>query len=453
MAVLMENEVKKIAVIGSGYVGTTTAAFLANSGYEVIALDIDSKKVDTLNSGKSPFYEIGLDELISSGVNKKTLLATASYEEAITDADIVISCVGTPDNPDGSSNLEYVFSAAKNAAAFLKDDAVYVQKSTVPVGTGRKVIDLLPKHISYVSNPEFLREGTAVYDTLLFDRIVVGGENMVALKKVQDLYKSIQNSASEISEICGGIAGNELEDHTGKFISTTLESAELIKVTANAFLALKISFANSIAKLSDETGADVNGVMDGIGADKRIGRAFLNAGRGYGGGCFPKDVSGLISSSLEYGVDMPIMTAATDVNESMAGYIVEKAKKQLGSLSGKRVAVLGLAFKSGTSDARKSPAVKIANFLKSEGAIVSAYDPEANHEAREDLNKEIEVYGNAEDAIKDVEIVFVATDWPEFKDLSWLKKSKNLETFVDCMNCLNKDIIEEQNITYIGVGR
>ena len=453
MAVLMENEVKKIAVIGSGYVGTTTAAFLANSGYEVVALDIDSKKVDTLNSGKSPFYEIGLDELISSGVSKKTLLATASYEEAITDADIVISCVGTPDNPDGSSNLEYVFSSAKTAAPFLKNGAVYVQKSTVPVGTGKKVIKLLPTHVNYVSNPEFLREGTAVYDTLLFDRIVVGGENEDALKKVRCLYKAIQNSAAEISKISGGIAGDDIKDHSGKYISTTLESAELIKVTANAFLALKISFANSIAKLADETGADVNGVMDGIGADKRIGRAFLNVGRGYGGGCFPKDVSGLISSSLEYGVDMPIMTAATDVNESMAGYIVEKVKKQLGSLSGKRVAVLGLAFKSGTSDARKSPAVKIANFLKSEGAIVSAYDPEANYEAREDLNKEVQVYDSAESAIEDAEIVFVATDWPEFENLSWLKKSKNLETVVDCMNCLNKDIIEEQNITYIGVGR
>ena len=453
MAILMKNEVKKIAVIGSGYVGTTTAAFLANAGYEVVALDIDSKKVDTLNSGKSPFYEIGLDELISSGVNKKTLLATASYEEAITDADIVISCVGTPDNPDGSSNLEYVFSAAKTAAPFLKNGAVYVQKSTVPVGTGRKVIKLLPTHAYYVSNPEFLREGTAVYDTLLFDRIVVGGEHTDALEKVQELYKAIQNSASEISKTCGGIAGDEVKDHSGKYISTTLESAELIKVTANAFLALKISFANSIAKLSDETGADVNGVIDGIGADKRIGRAFLNAGRGYGGGCFPKDVSGLISSALEYGVDMPIMTAATDVNESMAGYIVEKTKKQLDNLSGKRVAVLGLAFKSGTSDARKSPAVKIANFLKSEGAIVSAYDPEANHEAREDLDKEIRLYDSVEQALGNVEMVFVATDWPEFKDLAWLKDSGKLKAVVDCMNCLNKDILEEQNITYIGVGR
>jgi len=453
MAVLMEDKVKKVAVIGSGYVGTTTAAFLANAGFEVVALDIDSKKVETLNSGKSPFYEIGLDELISSGVSKDTLIASSSYEKAITNADIVISCVGTPDNPDGSSNLEYVFSAAETSAPFLKNGAVYVQKSTVPVGTGRKVIKLLPAHVSYVSNPEFLREGTAVYDTMLFDRIVVGGQDLGGVEKIQDLYKAIQKSASKISKICGGIAADKIKEHSGKYITTTLESAELIKVTANAFLALKISFANSIAKLSDETGADVNGVMDGIGSDKRIGRAFLNAGRGYGGGCFPKDVSGLISSALEYGVDMPIMIAATDVNESMAGYIVEKVKKQLGSFSGKKVAVLGLAFKSGTSDARKSSAVKIANLLLKEGAKISAYDPKANHEAKKDLRSDVSVCNSAKEAINDAEVIFIATDWPEFKDLAWLKDSGNLKTVVDCMNCLNKDIMEEQNITYIGVGR
>lgn len=446
-------KIQNITVIGSGYVGTTTAAFLANAGFNVVALDIDKKKVKIINSGKSPFFEAGLDELIAAGIKKKTLVATTNYGDALHQADVVISCVGTPDNPDGSSNLKYVFAAAESSKPYLKSGAIYVQKSTVPVGTGRKVIPLLSRDTHYVSNPEFLREGTAVYDTLLFDRIVVGGDNKEALETVLSVYKNIANNAVEISSITGGIAGNKAANHKGNYIDTTLESAELIKVTANAFLALKISFANSIAKLCDEANADAKGVMDGIGADKRIGRAFLNAGRGYGGGCFPKDVSGLISSSLEFGVEMPIMHAATEVNESMAGYIVEKVKKQLGGLSDKRVTTLGLAFKSGTSDARKSPAVKIANYLQSEGGKISAYDPEANHEAQEDLHKEIVICDDAETAVKDAEIIFITTDWPEFTDLSWLDVAKNVRTVVDCMNCLNRDIIEDKDITYIGVGR
>ncbi len=222
----MKGSIKKVAVIGSGYVGTTTAAFLANAGYRVVALDIDDAKVEVINSGKSPFYEVGLDQLISSGIHKHSLRATSSYEEAISDADIVISCVGTPDNPDGSSNLEYVFSAAKSATPFLKQGAIYVQKSTVPVGTGKKVAEVLPSNVSYVSNPEFLREGTAVHDTLLFDRIVVGGDDHAATEKTQELYKSIQKHAHTISEICGGIGQQEIKGHFGEYISTTRESAE-----------------------------------------------------------------------------------------------------------------------------------------------------------------------------------------------------------------------------------
>lgn len=444
----------KVAVIGSGYVGTTTAAFLANSGHDVVALDVDEKKVKVINSGKSPFYEVGLDQLISAGIKNKSLVATKSYQDAISDADFVISCVGTPDLPDGSSNLEYVFAAADEAARYLKSGAIYAQKSTVPVGTGRKVINLLPENVSYCSNPEFLREGTAVYDTLLFDRIVVGSDNKTAAEKLCDVYKSIEKNAKTISEIAGGIGLKELARHEGSYITTTLESAELIKVTANAFLALKISFANSIAKLCDEADGDVNDVMDAVGADKRIGRAFFNAGRGYGGGCFPKDVSGLISSALEYGVDLPIMSSATDVNESMAGYVVTKAEKELGSLSGKKVSVLGLAFKAGTSDARKSPAVKMANYLAKAGAKVCAYDPEASHEAKEDLSSKVKLAESLEECLKDTDIICIATAWPEFKDVNKLTKlTSKAEAVIDAMNFLDKERVLGSGLKYVGVGR
>ena len=449
----MEEKTKKIAIIGSGYVGTTTAALLAHAGYNVVALDIDPKKVDTLNSGKSPFYEAGLDELIATGLAEGTLKATTSYEEAISNADIVISCVGTPDNPDGSSNLEYVFSAAKSANQYLKPGAVYVQKSTVPVGTGRQAMKLIPNN-SYVSNPEFLREGTAVYDTLLYDRIVVGGSDDKSLDIVQELYKKIELNAEKISKICGGIGQNEIKNHSGQYIKTTLESAELIKVTSNAFLALKISFANSIAKLCDETNGDINDVMDAIGADKRIGRAFLNAGRGYGGGCFPKDVSGLISSAKKHGVDLPIMNAVTEINDSMPGYIIEKTEKKIGSLDNKNVTVLGLAFKAGTSDSRKSRAILIANVLQTKGCDVSAYDPEANQEAAKDLNSQVNICGSIEAAVENAEVIFVATEWPEFKKINnWLPKAKKIKTVVDCMNLLDENLISSSGINYIGVGR
>lgn len=455
----MTNSV--IAVIGSGYVGTSTAAILSNAGYKVNIVDIDQSKVDKVNSGKAPFYEFGLDNLISRGLKEGSLKASVSYKETIQEADIVISCVGTPDNPDGSSNLSYVFSAAEEASRHMKDGAVFVQKSTVPVGTGKKVKSLIRKHKSkftYVSNPEFLREGTAVQDTLLFDRVVAGG-NKVSCEKVLDLYKKIEENSYPISRIAG-LKGtkNDHDLHTGSYIATSLESAELIKVTANAFLALKISFANAIAKLADASGADIIEVMDGIGSDRRIGRAFLNAGRGYGGGCFPKDVSGLIDSAREHGVDMSIMESATHVNSSMPGYIANKLKDAFKdkSLAGKKIAVLGLAFKPGTSDARKSPAVLLANTLVKKGASVTAYDPEAIDEAKEDLLKAVSLCSTSSSAIKDVDAVIVATDWDEFKNLEFLAKATSKMSgniFVDAMNAFEPNVIKSVNLSYIGVGR
>jgi UDPglucose 6-dehydrogenase len=449
------NPGKIITIIGAGYVGLSTAALFSNSDYTVYLIDVNKDRLDTIKSGKSFFYEQGIDPLIERAVKNKTLIPTDNYEESIPKSDIVFSCVGTPDNPDGSSNLSYVHQAAEKASRLMRSGSVFVQKSTVPVGTGVDLEDSLSfekKGISYVSNPEFLREGTAISDSLWFDRVVVGGNNLDANNQVIKLYKDLEKHRASIAKISGLIAP---KNHHGLYISTSRDSAELIKVTANAFLALKISFANSIAKLSDQTGADVVEVMDGIGSDKRIGRAFLNAGRGYGGGCFPKDVSGLIASAEKHGIDMPIMTASTEVNESMAGYIANKAKTVLGELKDRHIAVLGLSFKAGTSDSRRSPGIKLANILSNEGAIVTAYDPKANEEAKEDLNKNITISTSLESALNNVDGVFIATDWPEFLDTTpqqYIKLMKG-QLFVDAVNSFNIKDIESAGLQYIGVGR
>ena len=448
------KQLKTIAVIGTGYVGLTTAVLLAHSDYTVYALDVNPERLKAIKSGKSFFYEEGLDPLVKEAVDSGKLIPTNSYEDSIPESSIVFSSVGTPDNPDGSSNLSYVFSSAKQAGTLMDPEAIYVQKSTVPVGTGQGIEEEfknLGKGIRYVSNPEFLREGSALSDSLYFDRVVVGGQHTSANKSVIELYKDIESSRGEITKKAG-IAKRTAK---GTYINTTLNSAELIKVTANAFLALKISFANSIAKLADEVDADVNDIMDAVGADQRIGRAFLNAGRGYGGGCFPKDVSGLISSASEYGVDLSIMHAAAEVNETMPGYIANKAQDALGTLTGKNVAVLGLAFKAGTSDARKSPGVKLANILSKSGANVTAYDPQANGEAKEDLRGAINVVESIGAAVKKADAVFIATDWPEFKNLDLLKLESQMagNLLVDAMNCLDENKVKEASLSYIGVGR
>lgn len=446
----------KIVVIGSGYVGTTAAAIFSVSGHHVTAIDIDQTKVDILNSGKAPFYEEGLDNLISEGIKTGSLTATTSYEHAVREADVIFSCVGTPDNPDGSSNLAYVFSAAEEAAKYMKPDAVFVQKSTVPVGTGREVIKRLPESSSYVSNPEFLRESTAVYDTIFFDRVVAGGDDEAANKTILNLHKTVEGHSTDIANISGiDVDFSKLNQHSGEYVSTHLESAELIKVTANAFLALKISFANSIAQLADVTNADIQEVMGVVGSDNRIGRAFFNAGRGYGGGCFPKDVSGLISSAASFGVNMPIMTAASDVNSQMPSYIVSRIKERYPEgLQGAPVAVLGLAFKAGTSDARKSPAVALANLLAEEGATVTAYDPQASEEAKPDLSPAVTVAESLEQAVAKAKIVLIATNWPEFKNIpNWAQYAPHMSLLVDSMNCVSAQDVDAVGAQYMGVGK
>ncbi len=445
-----------ITVLGAGYVGLTTAALLAHSGFKVFAVEPNKERLKVIKKGKSFFYEQGLDPVIKTAIKSGNLIPTDSYKVSVSKSDVIFSSVGTPDNPDGSSNLTYVFSAAKEAAKYMKHGAIYVQKSTVPVGTGNIIEDSfadLDKNISYVSNPEFLREGTALYDTLFFDRVVAGGKDKKSVNQILNIYRQLEENRDKIAEI----SRVEVNPRKGKYIATSLNSAELIKVTANAFLALKISFANSIAKLADKVDADVVEVMDAVGADERIGRAFLNAGRGYGGGCFPKDVSGLIASGMQNGIDLGIMNAAQTLNSSMPGYIVEKLQNAIGgNLDGKKVAVLGLAFKSGTSDVRRSPGVLLANSLNKANAIVTTFDPQANHEASEDLRKGIIQCESIENAIKDVDSIVIATEWPEFLNYDlkiYAKIMHNGKIFVDAINCFPVMDIKSAGMEYIGVGR
>jgi len=451
-----------ITVLGCGYVGVTTAVVLANCGYKVYAIEPMPERLDILKTGRSFFYEAGVDPLIKTALDAGTLTFTNSYDESVPNSSVVFCCVGTPDNADGSSNLSYVFEAAEQAAKLMKPNAIFVQKSTVPVGTGARLDQVFAKtgaQVRYVSNPEFLAESSAIKDTVWFDRIVTGSDDKGAAEEVLGLYKSIENKAEDIAELA------HIEVPTlipqPEYISTTRNSAELIKVSANAFLALKITFANSIAKLADKAGADVTEVMAGIGTDRRIGRAFLNAGRGYGGGCFPKDVSGLIRTSEEYGVEMEVMKAATDVNSSMPHYIINKAKGALDGtpennvFKGKRVAVLGLAFKSGTSDTRRSPAVVIANTLAEQGAEVRAYDPEAMEEAKPALHKDVTLVDGITAAVQDTDAIFVATDWSEFMqmDIEKIVQTSGAKLFVDCMNRFDRSKFTNTPLTYIGVGR
>lgn len=444
-----------IAVIGCGYVGLTTAAILAQCGLTVHALETDQSRLESLRNGRSFFYEAGIEALLAAGLASRHLLPTDDYLQAIPQADIVFSCVGTPDNPDGSANLSYIFDAATKAAGLMKDGAIFVQKSTVPVGTGQKLQPLFHtrrRKLQYVSNPEFLREGTALSDTIWPDRVIAGSTDLAATQSVLDVYRYIEEHAGHLSAVLA-VTPPEMIIKP-RYITTDLASAELIKVSANAFLALKISFANSIAKLADQANADVVNVMDAVGADHRIGKAFLQAGRGYGGGCFPKDVSSLIHSAEEYGLDLAVMRAAADVNASMPQYIIDKALVAYGSpLQGVHVAVLGLAFKSGTSDTRRSPGIAIANLLAGLGAKVSAYDPQAMADTT-GLHLSANRCDSTAQAIRDAELVFIATDWPEFADLihDGLLDNCPVKVVVDCVNCLEPAQLSA-GITYVGVGR
>ncbi|MDD4381956.1 MAG: UDP-glucose/GDP-mannose dehydrogenase family protein [Candidatus Dojkabacteria bacterium] len=446
-----------ISVIGTGYVGLTLSALLAKVGHKVHCIDVIEDKIKTIKEGKSYFYELGLDNLVKYGIDSRNLTPTLNYEEGVKDADIIFLSVGTPSGADGGWDLTYIYDAVENAAKFMKDGVIFVQRSTVPVGTGKRAIEIIKKtnpkaNFTYLSSPEFLREGSAVLDSIIQDRIVMGGDNEEKKKILFKIFEEIEKMAPQITEETPEIheyastyisnGGSKEGAFKDKCISTCLESAELIKVCSNTFLATKITFANNIARVCDRVGANINEVMDGVGMDRRIGRSFLYAGLGFGGGCFPKDVKGLIKSTEDLGVDAQLFKRVYELNESQVDYVVD-CIKQMGVLGGSQVGVLGLSFKPGTSDVRVSPAGRLCKALSHEGFAVLATDPRAIEESKKDFpeDKNLKYVDTVEDVFKNSEIVVLATEWPEYKELDYERLSKLMKSknFYDARNFLEKE--------------
>lgn len=384
----------KIAVIGTGYVGLTTSIGLASLGHKVIGFDIDPTKIEKLKNEELPIHEPGLTEMLIQAKSDGNLLFNTDLEESVKDADFVFTCVPTPQDEDGSADLSYVISASDSIKHHLKSGAIVVTKSTVPVGSAQRVeLTLNRNDVHVVSNPEFLREGSAVADFKYPDRIVVGAKSELIGQKVMDLYQKIE---------CPKII-------------TSQSSAELIKYASNSFLAIKLSFVNDIAALCELADADAMQVMEGIGLDSRIGNKFLNPGPGWGGSCFPKDTRALASISNDFGIQMPLIDAALESNEKAHKRVADRVMNALGgSLVGTSIGVLGMTFKADTDDTRESPAIAVIERLIGRGAKVKAFDPLIRSYSLTGL----EVVDSALDAARDVDALLVLTEWNEFKDLS-----------------------------------
>ena len=456
----------KTAIIGTGYVGLTTGVTLAYLGHEVTCLDVDEKKIDLLKQGVCPIYEPHLTDLMHlAHANIKFTTQTA---QALVEAEVVFIAVGTPSLPDGSPNLSFLKSAAQAIGIHIESPyVVIVNKSTVPIGSGNWVESLVrdayranhnqnhnrPKtEFVVASNPEFLREGSAISDSLYSDRVVVGADDQRALEVLRGLYQPLIEQTFEPPsflprpENFGGV----------HFLSSDLQSAELIKYAANAFLALKISFINEIAELSEKVGADIQHVARGIGLDSRIGKRFLQAGIGWGGSCFGKDTAALISTGKEYGLSMAITQAARDVNARQRARIIEILMHELKILKGRKIGILGLAFKPFTDDLRDAPAFDIARTLIDRGAKVVGYDPVAMTRAKlEWKNLEIEYAMTAEQVFEESDAILLVTEWPEFKDLAFEKLASKMKTklMVDGRGLLDSHKIQSAHLKFISFGR
>jgi UDPglucose 6-dehydrogenase len=431
----------KLCIIGSGYVGLVSGACFAEVGHHVICVDNDAKKVDMLRAGGIPIYEPGLEDIVKRNVASGRLEFTTSTKEGVDGSEIVFIAVPTPPQPDGSVDLSYIEKVAREIAAVLKpgEYRVVVDKSTVPVKTGENVADTIRRYqpgaeFDVISNPEFLREGCAVADLMKPDRIVVGGNSDRAIALMKKVY----------------------EPFMAPIIVTDINSAELIKHAANSFLALKISYINAVAKICEASGADVEKVADGIGSDKRIGRNFLNAGVGYGGSCFPKDIAAFIAIADQLGVPFNLLKEVQRINKSQREYFIAKVREALWVLKDKKIAVWGIAFKSDTDDVRTSVAVDIINDLIKEGASVTAYDPKGGEKAVEyKLIEGAKVVGSALEAVQDAEALIIATEWKEFQavDLSEVKKRMHTSMIFDGRNLLDPERARSLGFTYASIGR
>jgi UDPglucose 6-dehydrogenase len=451
----------KVAVIGAGYVGLTTALSLAYVGHEVVGVDLDADKVARLNRGELPFYEPHAKEMLA--LVRERLRFTARYEEAVPQAEVIFIAVGTPSLPDGAPDLSQVRSAAQAIGRHLGEGfTVVVNKSTVPVGSGNYVEALVRRafqeahggepdgRLAVASNPEFLREGQALYDSLYPDRIVVGAEDRRAIEVLRELYEPILEQSFAPPpflprpERMGAVP----------FLTTDLASAELIKYGANAFLALKISFINELARLAEKVGADIREVARGIGLDHRIGPRFLQAGLGWGGSCFPKDTAALLAMGREYGLSLGITEAARKVNEDQRRWAVDKLLAELKTLKGRTIALLGLAFKANTDDLRESPALELARLLLDRGAFLRAHDPVALPRARKEVSLPLEYAETPEEALRGADAVVLATDWPLYRTWPWQELKPLLRTplVLDARNFLDGKALADLGYRYLGMG-
>jgi UDPglucose 6-dehydrogenase len=439
----------KVAVIGTGYVGAVTATCLAFLGHSVCGLDSDSVRAGQLNNGQAPFHEPGLPEMLKATLSTGRLRFTDRPSEALSDADFVFLCVGTPPGPDGSPDLAQLENAIQSLAPYLRAGVVIVNKSTVPVGSGSWTRTILEdalegnRELSFhvVSNPEFLREGCAIDAFIYPDRIVLGGATS-DVSRVAELYQPVLDQSFD-----GGRRGLR-----PSLIATELASAEMIKYAANAFLATKISFANEIAQLCELLGADVREVLPAIGADHRVGTAFLNPGVGWGGSCFGKDVAALISTGQEYGYTPSMLQAAVEINKAQRASVVRKLQRELHILKGRRVALLGLTFKPGTDDLRDAPALDIARRLLAAGAVVSAFDPVVKVLPEE--FGAVRLTRDAFDAADRADAVVVTTEWPEFQliDPAGLRGAMRGDLVVDGRNCLPEAKFVGSGLRLVGFG-
>ncbi|HEX6797559.1 MAG TPA: UDP-glucose/GDP-mannose dehydrogenase family protein [Ktedonobacterales bacterium] len=434
---------RKICIIGTGYVGLVTGTCLAHLGNQVVCLDVVREKIEGLRNGKLPIYEPGLDALVARSVASAHLSFTTDYAEALDGAQFVFIAVPTPSAPDSArADMRYVEAAAREVARHLDHPCIVVNKSTMPVGSGDVVSALLRKHMarsgvqtSVVSNPEFLREGSAVRDFLSPDRVVLGSSDRQAAEAVAELYMPLR----------------------APIIITDLYTAEMIKYAANAFLATKISFINEIARICERLGADVKEVAAGMGYDTRIGRAFLDAGLGYGGSCFGKDVAALTHMAADGGLHPQLLAAVAAINADQRRLIAEKVGSALGGdLAGKRVAILGLAFKPNTDDMRDAPSVTVVEALLADGAVVRAYDPIAHETAREALaGHDVTFCDNAYDAVCGCDAAVIVTEWAEFRELDFarLRALMARPILVDSRNLFEPAEVAHQGFAYHAIGR
>ncbi len=428
----------KISVVGTGYVGLVTGACFADLGNSVTCIDIDTAKVDNLKKGILPIFEPGLEEMVERNSKAGRIRFTSSYEEGVPGADFVFIAVNTPSGAEGEADLKYTRAAAQSIAKHINQHTVIINKSTVPIGTGDWVANIVGKFIgpggsfSVVSNPEFLREGSAISDFMHPDRVVLGSTNRETARRVGDLYRQLGCPV----------------------LITDLRTAEMIKYASNAFLATKISFINEIASVCEKLGADVKVVAQGMGLDKRVGAAFLDAGLGFGGSCFPKDVRALAHMASINGCHPQLLRAVLEINRDARRSVIQKARDAMGGLTDRVVGVLGLAFKPNTDDLREAPALEIIHLLQSEGSIVRAFDPVAGEGAQRS-HPELTLCQDPYEVAQGADCLILVTEWNEFKHLD-MRRIKRLMTgnaLIDGRNIWDPDEMTGLGFNYMGVGR